>query len=288
MSEGGPDDFEQTSYPLVSVTVPTFNSEDVIGGCLGSVERQSYRNIETIVIDSRSRDHTPDIAADYGARVIPYEGRLLGARHLGVLNASGRYVLLLDSDQILEPAAIERAVPMMANYDMLVFEELSYQPQSWLQKLFSADRQLVHMRLDEKSFDPIKASVLPRFFRREVLLRAFENIHPELLPTVVHPDHDIIYFEARKSASRIGVLRTAVYHREPSTLAEAWKKHFRYGRSLKELRLSGPYRRMARNWAFRRGSLRVENLGLGVQSILLTTFLSTARTAGYWLGARLA
>ena len=67
--------------PLVSVTVPTLNSESVIAGCLASVKEQSYPNIETIIVDSLSTDRTREIAPRNGVKAITYEGRLLGARY---------------------------------------------------------------------------------------------------------------------------------------------------------------------------------------------------------------
>lgn len=275
--------------PLVSVTVPTLNSESVIAGCLASVKGQSYPNIETIIVDSLSTDRTREIAASNGVIVITYEGRLLGARYQGVLQSKGQYVLLLDSDQILEATAIERAIPLMAEYDLLVLEELSYEPESWLQKLFSADKQLVHRNVDDRALDPLAATLLPRFFRRDILLRGLENIPRELIPLVVYPDHDIIYFETRRITSRVGILPTAVYHHEPASVAAAWKKHFRYGRSLRELGESRRYKELAqRNWGFRKCGFRPGNLRLSLQSLFLLTLVGIARTAGYWLGGRLA
>ena len=276
--------------PQVSITIPTMNSERVIGGCLASVKAQSYTNIETIVVDSFSTDQTRDIAESHGSTVITYEGRLLGARHQGLLNSHGEYILLLDSDQILEATAVERAITLMADYDMLVLEEMSYQPTSWLQKLFSADRQLIHRHIDDRSLDPFDGTLLPRFFGRQLLLKAFEVIPQELIPVVVHGDHAILYLEAYRITSRVGILPTAVYHREPSSIVTIWKRNFRYGRSLRELPSSGRYEQLAkrRDKGFRKGSLRPENLGLGIQSFLLLMLLKTAQKAGYWLGGRLA
>lgn len=275
---------------LVTVTIPTRNSEDVIGGCLASVKVQSYTNIQTIVVDSFSTDQTRDIAESHGATVITYEGRLLGARHQGLLNSHGEYILLLDSDQILEATAVERAIPLMADYDMLVLEEMSYQPTSRLQKLFSADRQLIHRHIDDRSLDPFDGTLLPRFFGRQLLLKAFEVIPQELIPVVVHGDHAILYLEADRITSRVGILPAAVYHREPSSIVTIWERNFRYGRSLRELPSSGRYEQLAkrRDKGFRKGSLKLENLGLGIQSFLLLMLLKTAQKAGYWLGGRLA
>ena len=278
------------SVPVVSITIPTMNSEQVIGECLASVAAQSYSNIETIVIDSLSTDRTREIAASQGATVIEYQGRLLGARHQGLIHSRGEYILLLDSDQILERTAIERAVPMMGEYDMLVLEELSYQPRSCLQKLFSADRKLIHEHIDNKSLDPVDGTLLPRFFQRDILVQAFAAIPQELIPVVVHHDHAILYLEAHKIAQRIGILPTAVYHREPSSMVTVWKRNFRYGRSLRELPANGRYSQLLerRDRGFRRGSPRLENLGLALQSALLLMLLKTAQKVGYWLGGRLA
>jgi glycosyltransferase involved in cell wall biosynthesis len=259
-------------------------SQTIAKNCVSPV------NIETIVIDSFSTDRTREVATSQDATVVNYDGRLLGARHQGLLHSHGEYILLLDSDQILERTAVERAIPMMAEYDMLVLEELSYQPRSWLQKLFSADRQLLHKHVDERSLDPLEGMLLPRFFRREILLQAFEAMPRELIPVVVHHDHAIIYFEAHKITPRVGLLPNAVYHREPSSIVTAWKRNFRYGRSLRELPQNGHYRELVerRDRGLRKGSLRRGNLGLGLQSVLLLMLLKTAQKAGYWLGGRLA
>ena len=276
--------------PLVSITIPTMNSEPVIGECLASVRAQSYSNIEIIVIDSLSTDRTRDIAASHGAAVIEYQGRLLGARHEGLIHSRGEYILLLDSDQVLERTAIERAVAMMNQNDMLVLEELSYHPSSLLQKLFSADRKLIHRQIDKASFDPFGGTLLPRFFRRDILAQAFAAVPQELIPVVVHHDHAIIYLEAHRISQRIGFLPNAVFHREPSSIVTVWKRNFRYGRSLRELPADGRYGQLLarRDRGFRRGSLRLKNLGLGLQSALLLVLLKAAQKAGYWLGGRLA
>ena len=52
---------------LVSVTIPTYNSEKTLRKTLMSVKNQSYKNIEIIIIDSNSKDKTIEIAKKYGA-----------------------------------------------------------------------------------------------------------------------------------------------------------------------------------------------------------------------------
>ncbi len=84
--------------PLVSIVIPTYNSEKTLPLCLESVKRQTYRNIEVIVVDSYSKDRTVEIARRFGAKVIQTRGALLWARYIGHLYARGQIELLLDSD----------------------------------------------------------------------------------------------------------------------------------------------------------------------------------------------
>ncbi len=54
--------------PLVSVVIPTRNSERTLKECLRSVNAQSYPNVEIIVVDSASNDKTAEIASRASAR----------------------------------------------------------------------------------------------------------------------------------------------------------------------------------------------------------------------------
>ena len=266
--------------PLVSITIPTRNSEEVIGDCLDSVKRQSYPQLEVLVIDSNSTDRTKEIAEEYGAKFITYEGRLLGARYEGLRQSQGDFILLLDSDQILEATTVERALQMMSDYDMLVLEEISYKPKGFFEKLYEADRKLIHL---QPNLDPIRGNMLPRFFKREILSSAFEAIPKEIIPTTIHHDHAIIYFEAFKISPKVGILPASIYHREHG-LAKSWRINFRYGRSLRGLLQDGYYRELVqkRDKGFRKGVFKFS--GLWIQSFLLLSFLKLAQMSGYLLG----
>jgi len=224
--------------PLVSITIPSYNSEKMIRFCLEGVSKQTYQNIETLVIDSGSIDRTKDIASSYGVRIIHCDGKLLAARYLGLKEAKGQYIALIDTDQILEPATIERAVDLMDSYDMLVFEEHSYNTEWLIPKLYSTSRQVMNARFEKPyAFDPVKGVNPARFFKRNILERAFTAIPGELIPKIIHGDHDIIYYESYKVSKRVGVLRNAVYHVEPSW-GKLWKTNYRYGASLKSIKNS--------------------------------------------------
>ena len=60
---------------MVSVVIPTYNSERTLEKCLKSIVDQTYKNIEIIIVDKFSEDKTVEIAKSYGARIIQDYGR---------------------------------------------------------------------------------------------------------------------------------------------------------------------------------------------------------------------
>jgi len=257
--------------PLVSVVIPTRNSSRTIEECLSSIQKQSHQTIETIIVDSKSTDDTTEIATARGCKVVSTDWKLLGARYLGGKAAVGDYVLMLDSDQVLVQDIVERSLRLFETYDMLCLEEISYHTGTLIEKMFSADRRFVFIEI-QKQLDPIYGTLLARFFKRNLMVQALEAIPKALLPFVVAMDHEIIYYEAWKLSTKVGVLPTAVYHNETSTLLELWRKNFRYGRSTKPLLANGYYNDFVRKRTrrFRTASTRKITTDRIMSSLLLS------------------
>ena len=70
----------KNKLPLVSINIPTYNSQKTLGETLASIKKQTYPNIEIIVADGYSRDRSVAIAKSYGAKVF-YAQRLADARY---------------------------------------------------------------------------------------------------------------------------------------------------------------------------------------------------------------
>lgn len=232
--------------PLVSVIIPTKNSKNTIELCINSVSKQSYQNIETIIVDSKSTDNTADISSKMECKVIFTDWKTLGARYEGLKIASGDFVLMLDSDQILEQSSIERAILLSKKYDMLCFEEMPYSTKTFLEKMFQADRRLIHREFDIQN-DPIIGTLTPRFYVKDILERAFKYIPVVLFSFVTAGDDAIIYYEAWKLSTKVGLLPNAIRHMEVSSIIQLWKKNFYYGRSTKKLLKVGYYNKFLKN-----------------------------------------
>ncbi len=95
----------QNKSPLVSVIIPSFNSDKYIKDTINSVLNQSYRNFEIIVVDDGSTDNTVAIVKDMSlleSRIkyytIQHSGRPSVPRNYGIERASGSMIAFLDSD----------------------------------------------------------------------------------------------------------------------------------------------------------------------------------------------
>lgn len=98
------------NQPLVSVVVPTYNSDATLAACLGSIRTQTYENIELIVVDNHSQDNTFEIAKSFTEHAYIKGPERSAQRNFGVDKASGKYVCIIDSDMELSPEVISQCV----------------------------------------------------------------------------------------------------------------------------------------------------------------------------------
>lgn len=98
--------------PLVSVIIPCYNHAHFLSAAIESALDQTYKHIEVVVVDDGSTDYTPDIAAHYPeVRYARQQNRgLAAARNTGIRESQGSYLVFLDADDRLLPAALEAGV----------------------------------------------------------------------------------------------------------------------------------------------------------------------------------
>lgn len=115
--------------PTVSIITPSFNREDLVAETLDSIAAQSYPYWESVVVDDGSSDRTKEIIGAYAARdprfrLLDRTGTPKGActcRNEGVGVAIGKYVLCLDTDDIIEPFCLDQRVRVMEAHPYLDF-----------------------------------------------------------------------------------------------------------------------------------------------------------------------
>lgn len=222
---------------LVSIIIPTRNSEKTLEKCLKSIKKQTYKNIEIIIIDQESEDRTLKIAEKYNAKILklkkpsfytpPTKSRNLGAR-----NAKGDILYHLDSDMELSKKLIDEAVNIFATrpgVGALIVHEVDITKGFW-SKVKAFERRCYWNN------DNIEAA---RIVKRKVFVKVGgydENISSG-------EDFDI--HRRYKNVCKIGFCKNVVYHNLGYLdFFKLIKKKYSYGKTaklyFKKQQTSGP------------------------------------------------
>lgn len=98
---------------LISIIVPVFNVEKYLRRCINSIIKQTYKNLEIIIIDDGSTDGSPVICDDFREKdsrikvIHQSNGGLSKARNKGIELASGDFIAFVDADDYIAPTMYE-------------------------------------------------------------------------------------------------------------------------------------------------------------------------------------
>ena len=100
--------------PMISIVVACYNDADYIEQAIDSGRNQTHGNIEIIVVDDGSNEKTKSVLGIIENKIeklIFQENQGVSvARNKGIEASNGKYIMILDSDDYLEPTFLERAV----------------------------------------------------------------------------------------------------------------------------------------------------------------------------------
>lgn len=107
--------------PLVTVVIPYFNRADTIDDTLGSLQAQTFENFETIIVNdgstqASSKKKLDSINSIYKKKITVIDQKNQGvaaARNNGINAAKGKYIICLDSDDMIDETFIEKATLIM-------------------------------------------------------------------------------------------------------------------------------------------------------------------------------
>jgi glycosyltransferase involved in cell wall biosynthesis len=114
-----------------SVLIPTYNREEHTRQAIESIFAQTFTDYELFVIDDGSTDGTPQLLASYGSRIRALRQSNHGpevARNTAAALAQGEYLVMLDSDDLLMPCALETYDRVIRAFDSppLVIGSMTY------------------------------------------------------------------------------------------------------------------------------------------------------------------
>ena len=208
--------------PLVSIVIPTYNSARYLRACLKSIRRQTYRNIEVVVVDRGSRDGTVEIAREFGARVYVIKARERSEqKNYGARVARGDYLYFVDSDFILHRDVVKECVELARKgYQAVIVLNISDpRPSIWAKARY-------YERLSYYGSGTYEAA---RFIKKE-LFHKVGGFDEELY---ANEDYDLNIRLSRDKATIGRTKRTFEVHLgEPETLKEFIIRSYYYGYGL--------------------------------------------------------
>jgi len=146
----------------ISIIIPVYNTSRYLDECLGSVLNQSFQDIEVICVNDGSTDNSLEILRNYPVKIIDQANQGLSAsRNNGLKEATGKYVLFLDSDDYLEDNALSELYGIMESksLDLLIFKIIDFDDETREKSKYSyfeMDLLKSHVKDDVFCYDDVK------------------------------------------------------------------------------------------------------------------------------------
>lgn len=230
-----------------SIVVPTYNEEHDIAATLDSLVALDWPDREILIVDD-STDHTPEIVRGYfdrGVRLIRQERRegRCGARNLGILNATGEVVVILNADVRLPLDFLRRIAPYYEKeYDYVLVRSRVANMDDLFARYVECQGAVDHYRTN-----PLWMEWTEGFScRREAAIAA--GLFPTGYAVPICAGEDGFFGDGLRCAGARKALDLdiVVEHVAPASLAEYWQ--IRKGRG----KGSAQVRRFLEHWSFMR------------------------------------
>jgi glycosyltransferase involved in cell wall biosynthesis len=178
------------NQPLVSIIIPAYNAEKYIERSIDSALRQTYKNIEIIVVDDGSTDKTAEVLKLYNDPRIVYRYQKNQnqsvARNNGIAISKGEYVTFLDTDDIYLPEKVEKSVDFFCqnpSYSIAycnVLHFFSQNPSKFYRLKYTGYAGDVLERLLKGSFININSIMISRdLFKKNGITFTEKRYYPE-------------------------------------------------------------------------------------------------------------
>ena len=202
--------------PLVSIIIPAYNVGKYIEECVQSIIKQTYNNIEIIVVDDGSPDETPyiiDRLATIDKRIIPIHKKNAGvsaARNSGIEVSHGEYLVFVDGDDYLATDFVEYMLGLVEKTGAELGISLNY---------FTKYGEQQVKEETVETLDPIRATALllsPRIIvgsHNKIYKRCIlEKYNLKFQTHLFYGEGLYFYTEFSQLCSKIGVGNRKVYY----------------------------------------------------------------------------
>lgn len=208
--------------PFFSIIVPLYNAEQYIEECLQSCVKQSFANIEILVVDDCGKDNSVNIVQRYvkeDSRILLIHHQVnLGvfcARNTGVDYAQGKYVLFLDSDDFLDIHCCEMLYKELSQMEVDIFHFISGNYPRDETQLIAGSRDLLHNNEVLKNIFLRKSelySLWGKAIKLDLLKESIETLKFIDMKIICSEDLLLLFVLASLAQSSKGVNNNSIYY----------------------------------------------------------------------------
>jgi len=141
---------DNSNTPLVSICMPLYNAEQYIDETLKELEKQTYKNIEIIIVNDNATDNSLEIARKFESEKIkvftnPNKGAC-SARNYAFSKSNGKYIKFMDADDFCTPDLIKKQIEV---FKTATIEDIVFSP---LKMLFSDGKLILPERTIDREY----------------------------------------------------------------------------------------------------------------------------------------
>ena len=188
---------------LISIVIPVYNAEKYLGGCLNSIQNQTYKNFEVILVNDGSIDNSESICKSFVEADTRFRYYLKGnggassARNFGLNHVTGDYITFIDADDWVEENHLEVLINNIKenNSDMAVSSIKKFDnSNNFYFRVYSNEEKylLNYNKLNREEFLVILPKLIPANNSYKV---AVSKLFKKELVTDVRFDESIVYGE---------------------------------------------------------------------------------------------
>lgn len=214
-------------YPLLSVIIPVYNNELTLSECIDSVIKQTYTNIEIIIINDGSTDNSIGIINSFKENydnIIFIDSDNKGvshARNLGLKKSSGEYIAFVDGDDLVEPNMYKVLIEYYITREDCAFISCGFNSKMSFENKTHFNCVPVCKKIDDLFLDDsVQGFVWNKLYKREYIKELFFD-------TSIFAHEDLLFnYYLLKSFPKFYHVDLELYHYRINENGTMFSKHF--------------------------------------------------------------
>lgn len=215
--------------PLISIIVPVFNVEKYLSRCLDSIIKQTFRDVEILLIDDGSSDNSYEIMSEYAqkdSRIKIFKCKHKGittVRKNGIEWASGNYIGFVDSDDWIEPDMYNRLYEVIVqnNCDLVSSDIYVHHVDGHNEIIFDNYKEGIYTNLSSdiypimlhdftRNTKGLRCYLVTKIFRADLLKKVVDKIDAR----VFYGEDAMLLYRYCLTCQSVYIMREAFYHYE--------------------------------------------------------------------------